>query len=71
VARAWQLGRFWVNDPDCLLVRPGVQRRSDWAALVERYGALRSSGDGLRELDGWGLETTRRLLRPARTGPMV
>jgi alpha-galactosidase len=69
VARAWQQGRFWVNDPDCLLARPGVQRREDWAALVEGYGGLRSSGDGLRSLDAWGLETTRRLLIPSPTGP--
>jgi alpha-galactosidase len=71
VARAWQQGRFWVNDPDCLLARPGVQRRKDWAALVERYGGLRSSGDGLRNLDPWGLETTRRLLVPSPTGPIT
>ncbi len=71
VARAWQQGRFWVNDPDCLLARPGVQRRADWAALVERYGGLRSSGDGLRNLDPWGLETTRRLLVPSPTGPVT
>jgi ABC-type oligopeptide transport system ATPase subunit len=24
---AWQHGRFWVNDPDCLMLRPGVERR--------------------------------------------
>jgi alpha-galactosidase len=71
VARAWQQGRFWVNDPDCLMARPGVQRREDWAALVERYGGLRSSGDGLRNLDPWGLETTRRLLVPSPTGPVI
>jgi len=71
VARAWQQGRFWVNDPDCLLARPGVQRREDWAAVVERYGGLRSSGDGLRNLDPWGLETTRRLLVPSPIGPVT
>jgi alpha-galactosidase len=71
VARAWQQGRFWVNDPDCLLARPGVQRREDWAALVERYGGLRSSGDGLRNLDAWGLATTRRLLVPSPAGPVT
>lgn len=71
VARAWQQGRFWVNDPDCLLARPGVQRREDWAALVERYGGLRSSGDGLHNLDPWGLQTTRRLLVPSPTGPIT
>jgi alpha-galactosidase len=60
--RAWQHGRFWVNDPDCLLARPGVERRQDWAAHVQRYGGLRGSSDRLRDLDRWGLDTTRRLL---------
>lgn len=70
-ARAWQHGRLWVNDPDCLLVRPAVERREDWGAVVETYGGLRSSGDGLRELDAWGLETTRRLLVPSPLSPVV
>ena len=34
-ARAWQHGRFWNNDPDCLMLRPGVERREDWAAVCE------------------------------------
>ena len=62
VARAWQHGRFWVNDPDCLLVRPGIQQREVWAGHVQRFGGVRASSDRLRDLDGWGLETTRRLL---------
>jgi alpha-galactosidase len=62
VGRAYQHGRFWVNDPDCLVARPAVERREDWAAHVERYGGLRGSSDRLAELDDWGLETTRRLL---------
>jgi len=61
-ARAWQHGRFWVNDPDCLLARSDVERREEWARHVERYGGMRGSSDRLRGLDGWGLETTRRLL---------
>jgi alpha-galactosidase len=64
-ARAWQHGRFWNNDPDCLMLRPGVERRADWAAVVRDYGGLRSSGDGLDQLDDWGLETTRELLVPS------
>jgi alpha-galactosidase len=71
VARAWQHGRFWVNDPDCLMARPGVQRREAWAETVRRFGGLRSSGDGLAELDDWGLQTTRRLLVHAPTEPLV
>ncbi len=62
VGRAWQHGRFWVNDPDCLLARPQVDRREQWAAHVERYGGLRGSSDRLRGLDDWGLQVTRRLL---------
>jgi alpha-galactosidase len=61
-ARAFQHGRWWVNDPDCILARPAMQRRADWAGHVERYGGLRGSSDRLSELDTWGLETTRRLL---------
>jgi len=61
--RAWQQGRFWVNDPDCLLAgRPGVEHREEWARHVEAFGGLRGSSDRLRDLDSWGLETTRRLI---------
>jgi alpha-galactosidase len=68
-ARAFQHGRFWINDPDCLIVRPEVERREDWAEHVERFGGLRASSDRLESLDSWGLETTRRLLRPSPTEP--
>lgn len=60
--RAWQQGRFWVNDSDCLIVRPGFGRREEWARLIERYGGLRSCSDRIEELDDWGLDTLRRLL---------
>ncbi|HEY7015708.1 MAG TPA: glycoside hydrolase family 36 protein [Streptosporangiaceae bacterium] len=70
-ARAWQHGRFWINDSDCLLARPGVQRRESWAETVRRFGGLRSSGDGLAELDAWGLETTRQLMVPSAAEPLV
>jgi alpha-galactosidase len=68
-ARAFQHARFWVNDPDCLIVRPEVERREDWAEHVERFGGLRISSDRLEDLDAWGLEVTRRLLRPSPTEP--
>jgi alpha-galactosidase len=67
--RAWQHGRFWVNDADCLVARPAVERREEWAAHVERYSGLRASSDRLAELDDWGLATTRRLLRPVPAEP--
>ena len=69
--RAWQHGRFWVNDPDCLVAGPHVARREEWADTVERHGGLRASSDRLRALDDWGLETTRRLVRPVGAEPFV
>jgi alpha-galactosidase len=62
VGRAWQHGRFWVNDPDCIVARPEIERREQWAEVVDRYGGLRASSDRIAALDGWGMETTRRLL---------
>ncbi|MGC9670408.1 glycoside hydrolase family 36 protein [Planosporangium sp. 12N6] len=62
VGRAWQHGRFWVNDPDCVVARPQIERRAEWAEVVARYGGLRASSDRIAALDDWGLETTRRLL---------
>lgn len=61
-ARAWQHGRFWVNDADCLVVRPSYRLREQWAAVVARVGGLRSFSDRVGELDEWGLTTVRRLL---------
>jgi alpha-galactosidase len=60
--RAWQQGRFWVNDPDCLIVRPEVEKREEVAANVEQHGGLRGSSDRIAALDDWGLAETRRLL---------
>ncbi|MGH8881373.1 MAG: glycoside hydrolase family 36 protein [Stackebrandtia sp.] len=62
VGRAWQHGRFWVNDPDCVVARPAIERRAEWADTVDRYGGLRSASDRIAALDTWGLDTTRRLL---------
>jgi alpha-galactosidase len=62
VGRAWQHGRFWVNDPDCIVARPQIERRQEWASVVARYGGLRASSDRIAALDDWGMETTRRLL---------
>jgi alpha-galactosidase len=64
-ARAWQHGRFWVNDPDCLVARPGFDLRHQWADLIERLGGLRSASDRIGDLDDWGVRTTRRLLSDA------
>ena len=65
VARAWQHGRFWVNDPDCLVARPGFELRHGWADLIDVFGGLRSASDRIQDLDDWGVRTTRRLLSTA------
>ncbi len=61
-ARAWQQGRFWVNDPDCLVARPSYSERERWAGAVLSYGGLPSFSDRVAELDAWGLLTVRDLL---------
>jgi alpha-galactosidase len=59
--RAWQHGRWWVNDPDCLLTGRRVEQREVLAAHVERYGGLLGVSDRMADLDDWGLATLRRL----------
>jgi alpha-galactosidase len=71
-ARAWQHGRLWTNDADCLVARPSFPLRGAWAEVVEAYGGLRSSSDRVRDLDRWGLDTTRRLLaHPPGPRPLI
>ncbi|HEX5828196.1 MAG TPA: glycoside hydrolase family 36 protein [Candidatus Limnocylindrales bacterium] len=60
--RAFMHGRFWVNDADCLLARPGVERREAWAVHVAACSGLRASSDRIRDLDDWGLRVTRAVL---------
>jgi alpha-galactosidase len=69
--RAWQQGRFWTNDADCLVAGTHVERREEWAGIVERYSGLRASSDRLTALDDWGLAATRRLLQPGLVAPFV
>ena len=70
-ARAFQHGRFWVNDPDCLIARPEIEGREEWADHVGRYGGLRGSSDRIADLDEWGLEITRQLLSDSPVDPFV
>jgi alpha-galactosidase len=69
-ARAFLHARWWVNDPDCLLLRPEVRNREAWAAHVEASRGLVASSDPLEALDDWALATTRRLLRPSASNPV-
>ncbi|MCG5220484.1 glycoside hydrolase family 36 protein [Streptosporangium sp. KLBMP 9127] len=68
-AREFLHARWWVNDPDCIMARPEVEAREEWAAHIAGTGGLRGSSDPIASLDEWGLETTRRLLVPTSTEP--
>jgi alpha-galactosidase len=68
--RAWMHGRLWVNDPDCVLVRPEVERPEPWAEYVETLRGLAVSSDPLPRLDGTHLDRTRALMVPADLGPV-
>jgi alpha-galactosidase len=69
-ARLWS-DAWWVVDPDCLLARPWMERRADWAAFVERVaraGGLASLSDSIAELDPDGMASYQRLLALASRG---
>jgi alpha-galactosidase len=61
-ARAWQQGRFWVNDPDCLVARPSYAQRDRWSDAVAAFGGLASFSDRVGDLDDHGLTQVRALL---------
>ena len=61
-ARAWQQGRLWVNDPDCLVARPTYAERERWAEAVTDLGGLASFSDRVCELDDTGLRSVWGLL---------
>ncbi|WP_327580574.1 alpha-galactosidase [Nonomuraea sp. NBC_00507] len=68
-AREFLHARWWVNDPDCIILRPEVENREQWAAHIAGTGGLRGASDPIAALDEWGLETTRRLMVPTATDP--
>jgi alpha-galactosidase len=70
-ARAWMHGRLWVNDPDCVLVRPEVERPEPWHAYVRELRGLAVSSDPLLRLDADHVERTRALMVPADLSPVT
>ncbi|HEY1524009.1 MAG TPA: glycoside hydrolase family 36 protein, partial [Solirubrobacteraceae bacterium] len=62
LARAYQHGHYWVNDPDCLLLGADVERRQRRAHMIREYGGLRGLSGRVASLDTWALNTARRLL---------
>ncbi len=69
-ARAWMHGRLWVNDPDCVLVRPEVERPAPWRTYVRELRGLAVSSDPLTRLDEAHLRLTRELMVPADLAPV-
>lgn len=69
-ARAWMHGRLWVNDPDCVLVRPEVERPGPWADYLGALRGLAVSSDPLPMLDPAHLQRTRELMVPADLAPV-
>ncbi len=69
-ARAWMHGRLWVNDPDCVLIRPEVERPEPWQDYVSTLGGLAVSSDPLPALDAEHLDRTRALMVPADLSPV-
>lgn len=65
LARAYQHGRYWVNDPDCLLLGPEVEHRQRRARMIREYGGLRGLSGRIADLDAWALSTARELLTSA------
>jgi alpha-galactosidase len=62
-ARAWQHGRLWTNDPDCLVARPRFALRDEWADVVLAAPGVRGFSDRIAELDDHGVDLVRRLLK--------
>jgi alpha-galactosidase len=61
-ARAWQHGRLWTTDPDCLVARPEFALRDEWARVVLEAPGLRGFSDRIAELDDHGLRLVNRVL---------
>jgi alpha-galactosidase len=70
-ARRWMHGRFWLNDPDCLILRDEVADRERWARHVADSGGLVVSSDVLDQLDARGIELLRDGLRRSQPVPVA
>ena len=62
-ARAWQHGRLWTTDPDCLVARPRVRAaRGVGATWCSRHRDCAASPTGSRARSRAGCELVRQLL---------
>jgi alpha-galactosidase len=69
LAHHWMHGHWWVNDPDCLIVRRHDSRLTEaevytWATVVLLSGGMVLSSDDLTRLEPERLAILKRLLPP-------
>jgi alpha-galactosidase len=70
LARGWFHGRWWTNDPDCVIVRAhdtelSLDEVRAWAAVVALSGGMLFVGDDVSEVEPDRLELLSRLLPPS------
>ncbi|HET6254326.1 MAG TPA: glycoside hydrolase family 36 protein [Puia sp.] len=70
--RAWQNGRLWISDPDCLLLTGGKDMRPEWwifhATAVHAVGGLVMDGDRASDLGEKEWSVLRKSIPPAGKG---
>ena len=70
--RAWQNGRFWICDPDCVVVAGNDQLPANvWrfhATAIHAIGGLIMSGDKIENLKPEQLAVLRKLIPPTGRG---
>lgn len=77
LVRGWMHGRWWANDPDCVLVREQDSELTEeevraWASVVALSGGMLMVGDDLTRLPPERIEgVLRRLLPPVGQAPLV
>ena len=78
LARGWMHGRWWANDPDCVIVRAADTQLSlaeveAWAAVVALSGGMLFVGDDVSRVEPERLALLARLIPPsgqaAEVGP--
>jgi alpha-galactosidase len=70
LARLWMHGRWWANDPDCVVVRANDTELSlnevqAWAAVVALSGGMLFVGDDVSRVEPERLELLSRLIPPS------